>query len=1455
MPVEASSACNLASTYVAEPTDLEEADDIATVASFLSDNHVPKRPTSNRLQPHTQPSPRLAATLLSPRGMPRLGQDGTHERLPSLMSISAGLQLIRSSEKMVATQISGRFRRQLRGIPQISWRGIMNDDPLSGIENIVEEGGEMSTPQDHVFRNDARIHDTQMAGVEEWLNEVLKQKSAASLLYDLSVLTSNALPINHPREGRANTVALASRTMADRAKVLSAEAVDNARTGGEGPLAKRDKHKEQLSGLQHGEEKTLVDKARANQVTFTTDVGLPGGLHNLPLHQCGLHREALSAMGLQQTIIDRVYRSLFVYSVGFHNIIADIREHAQARSEDAHDSVERVTSSLWLLFIHLLEHCDESQHALMLSRVQKLYHGKLRRYADEIAIVLEATKDNALELRKIKEVKTAQEESLLMAREDAVSQVEQLVRGFQVELQERNEQIWALHDIVTATKHSLNGMNQTNADTEEVLRKQIGQLETQRSKLGAKCRRLELETGRSQQFREDALRKLDQYQTAKEWADDTLLNRKKKLQAALATNNKLSKQLAEETQRGNRLAELIEVTESARREAEEKARTIRSAEQSLERKVEFLQAELFRERSNALKLTHDVTGKEIKEIGIDTIVEGVGYGAGVDKHGNPIITEEMLAAARDGVLFSIGALVNEISELRTDHAQCILDRDSNAALTVIWQSLAAEARERVETAVHGLMTEIKSLEEQLKAEKDGREKEVTDLRMQLGEGQQKYVLKNAEAEKLHAQLAETANDLKRLMQETDNHQIDMERASKQLLECEQEIKSIEMQLRDEEANMKQVEQRLQGALEDQARSDTEIINLKAEDRQNKQKLMELDTLLKAEKTKHLADVARMTEERDDAINMLKEISEHSANTRSKPDSRAGSRPNSRAGSRPSSRSEPRPTSPSWRILRNSIKAVVVTPEKAKHTGGSAEALKVVGKTPVAIASKIAARPTANYSHRDVDLGFLARAQDVSARGGWNISRAIVLPPFYENERGALPPFNLDSRSDAYHRSTDAFVDQISIDKAKIDTASGATHRVSHLETKALVHKLHREMEGAELALHDYCIGYDLMSIRYQGALKEAGIKQTTIESRDVIIAVNKQRARDQVEALKSKLSIAKSLNQKVLDNAKKMHQKDVRNEYDLQKEIAKLKRDIKSRTQQVIQAEDRLHMVQDDYVMKLHARCLTFDAIVIEREALRTTLADEAAKNLAISLRLASSATEIANLRDKEEYLRGEVQDRDRMIDHLRDHIKQQEIRFADLKILVREQSHTADASTQYPNTLHASRAMQCDLSWVKGVLHTYTRGESASEFPAFVEHKVDYSAQYEPSSEALQGRGPEVPDGRPPQEGYSARNISKALKAAEGRVSSSTRQQCFYLEEPHSSHDTGGSTNFKIKYRVADKNGSQDSNDSPISSRLQTDAGSLDDDSESSTSIPFRAKRSSLSSKGTTRTDNQLDH
>jgi hypothetical protein len=249
----------------------------------------------------------------------------------------------------------------------------------------------------------------------------------------------------------------------------------------------------------------------------------------------------MSVMGLQPAIVDRVYRSLFVYSVGFHNIIAEIHDHAHTSSEEAQEAVEKLTSSLWLLFMHLLEHTDEAHHSLMLSRIQKLYHGKLKRYADEIGMVLHATKDDSQELGKMRTEQKESEELLLMTREDATSRLERVIHRFQAQLLDRKGEMHSLHDVLTATKHELDGVRQSKADMEANLLKQIEQLDNQKSKLGQKCRRLELETGRSQQFREDALRKLDQYQTAKEWADDSLLDGKKKLSAALAMNSKLAK--------------------------------------------------------------------------------------------------------------------------------------------------------------------------------------------------------------------------------------------------------------------------------------------------------------------------------------------------------------------------------------------------------------------------------------------------------------------------------------------------------------------------------------------------------------------------------------------------------------------------------------------------------------------------------------------------------------------------------------------------------------------------------------------------------------------------------------------------------------------------------------------------------------------------------------------------
>ena len=1413
-------------------------DDEVTVASLLTASKLIPKPPSNQFH-HTQPSPRHAVTQSATRPK-RENDEIVKEKLPSLMSVSAGLQLIRSSEKMVASQISGRFQLYLKGMPQVSWRGIMNDDPNAGIELIPASDGVMSTPHDNVFRNDARTHDTEIAGVEPWLNEVLKQKAAAPLLYDLSELMSDELAIDDPQaiqeiedhELQSNDIkesgyaAFEARTMPHSTLVTAVMPGDDENTKGAQNCqdTSREQNKIMITSqdfrVKPEGETSKHETATKTRISFTATANELSTTHQKhhevpPLERCGLSRDAMCAAGLEPAVIDRIYRSLFVYSVGFHDIISEIYNHAHARSSEAQKNREKLTAALWLLFMHLLEHCDEKQHSQMLAHVQQLYHGKLKRYADEISMVLDATKDDTYELKKLRIKRAEQEEALLMAREDAALQIEGLIRRFKIELNDRKKDIHDLHDIIMAKENLFQEGQREKAELKDELSKQISQLEIQKGKLGDKCRRLELEIGRSQHFRENALRKLDQYQTAKEWADDSLLERKKKLTAALAEIRKLSLQLAEEVQKGQRLSELIEQTEEARRDAEEKARHTRSAEESLARKVEKLQLENFHLKQQTIVLSNDLMdeGKDAEsKTAAQEHVKIVGYGSGIDKYGNPVITEDMLTQAREKIRAFSGNLTRELTVLRKDLAQCVLDRDSNTALAFLWQDVATKARASEEMITFDLTSKIEKLELDLKREREGRKKDVSDLEKRLAMEETKYHAKEVEAERLYSQVNELTTEIRRFAEETANHRLEMDTLSKQLQETDMQVKMLEENLRSEKVTVEELQKTLEIARDDLAQRDREIMKLNTEDRKNKQDILDLEKQLNVQKAQHRADVEHLTEERDDAIKMLTEISSHNCKNRTRPDSRAGSRPGSRAGSRPTSKSGQRTPA---RTSTPSAQVIVSHQQQSQSASVSDPT-----------------RPDTNYTHRDVDLGFLARAEDVSLRNGWDISRPIILPPFAENESGAIPPFNLDSKSDAYHRSAEAFEDQINIDRAKVDTSKGAAHRVSHLETKALVHKLHREMEGAELALHDYCIGFDLMAMRYQNALEEIASKQAVIDGLEDKIIENKKKARQQIVQLKSKLATAKGLNQKVLDNAKTLHQRDVRNEYDLQKEVAKLKRDLKSSMRTISVSKERLEMTQQDYTFKLQDKATRIDRVVAEREALRTTLADEAAKNLAITSRLAANIAEIANLEEKVEYLRGEVQDRDRMVDHLRDHIKQQEFQFEDLKVLVHEQTKVTDAGTQYPHTMHASRAMQSDLSWVKGVLHSYTRGESSKDFFAFEEHKVDFVG-WELSEYTSQNGGPEVTSNKPEED-------DEEIEPPEEAFQSDTTVSFFQ-------DATEDAMDFKIKYRVSNKsiqmkdNTSQDSGDMTTASRFQND------DESSLESIPFRAKRGSFSTKGTT--------
>jgi ABC-type phosphate/phosphonate transport system ATPase subunit len=65
--------------------------------------------------------------------------------------------------------------------------------------------------------------------------------------------------------------------------------------------------------------------------------------------------------GLDEPTIDRVYRALFVYSVGFYELIDKCLEHTNKKYT--------IIVSIWKVFSILLEYCCRTDYRMMISKI------------------------------------------------------------------------------------------------------------------------------------------------------------------------------------------------------------------------------------------------------------------------------------------------------------------------------------------------------------------------------------------------------------------------------------------------------------------------------------------------------------------------------------------------------------------------------------------------------------------------------------------------------------------------------------------------------------------------------------------------------------------------------------------------------------------------------------------------------------------------------------------------------------------------------------------------------------------------------------------------------------------------------------------------------------------------------------------------------------------------------
>lgn len=84
--------------------------------------------------------------------------------------------------------------------------------------------------------------------------------------------------------------------------------------------------------------------------------------HKEPLMRYGVARRTLEDAGLSSQLVDRLYRALFVYSVGFYELINKCLEHTANRKYT-------IIVSIWKVFAILLEYCCRTDYRTMIQKI------------------------------------------------------------------------------------------------------------------------------------------------------------------------------------------------------------------------------------------------------------------------------------------------------------------------------------------------------------------------------------------------------------------------------------------------------------------------------------------------------------------------------------------------------------------------------------------------------------------------------------------------------------------------------------------------------------------------------------------------------------------------------------------------------------------------------------------------------------------------------------------------------------------------------------------------------------------------------------------------------------------------------------------------------------------------------------------------------------------------------
>ena len=143
-------------------------------------------------------------------------------------------------------------------------------------------------------------------------------------------------------------------------------------------------------------------------LTDAEHLDIPGVIvkpeHKNPISRYGIDRMAFSNAGIPNDLVDRVYRALFVYSVGFYELINKCLAHTNSKYT--------LVTNVWKVFAILLEYCCRTDYRMLISEISKEHKTELDKLDKDFQAKFREQADHEKILRDTNETLTKYAEEL-----------------------------------------------------------------------------------------------------------------------------------------------------------------------------------------------------------------------------------------------------------------------------------------------------------------------------------------------------------------------------------------------------------------------------------------------------------------------------------------------------------------------------------------------------------------------------------------------------------------------------------------------------------------------------------------------------------------------------------------------------------------------------------------------------------------------------------------------------------------------------------------------------------------------------------------------------------------------------------------------------------------------------------------------------------------------------------